>query len=189
MSENQSAPPRPGFWELVFKSAAVHTLTYFVMGVFAFFAFDYATQFAAEPLNRFMRPTDDPIVATGIFYQPLRGALFGAVFWLLRDALFTRKLGWLVIWAMLVIVGIVNTFAAAVGSIEGMVYMSVPLQTHHGLGLIEVYGQSLLLAAGVFFWVRRPEIRWYGWAVTAGAIVVLLLAASAYILPAPGSTP
>lgn len=177
----------PGLGELVLKSAVVHTITYFVMGVFAYFVFDYATVFGSPPFDTFMRPTDDPIVATGVFYQPVRGALFGAVFFLLRDSLFTRPLGWLVIWAMLVVVGIIDTFAAAVGSIEGMIYMSMPLATHFGIGLIEVYTQSLLLAVGVFVWVRRREWRWFGWAMWAAVALVLLLSASIFVFPEAGA--
>jgi hypothetical protein len=167
-----------GFWPIVLKTATVHTATYFVMGLIALTLFDYATAFAQGPESAYMRPITDPWVAAGPLLQPIRGLLFGIVFYLFRDALFTRAGGWLTAWATLAILGIVNTFAAAPGSIEGAIYLSTPLTSQFGLGLIEVYGQSLLLAAGTFHWVRQPGNRWLivGFSIVAALAIAASLA-------------
>lgn len=177
MAVESRLQPRSGdFWPIVLKTAIVHTATYFVVGLLAFSLFDYATAFTQGPEAAYMRPTTDPWVAAGPLAQPIRGVLFGIVFYLLREVLFARPHGWLIGWAMLAIVGIVNPFAVAPGSIEGFIYLSTPLSSQFGLGLIEIYGQSLLLAAGTYYWVRQPGNRWLAWGFSI--VAALAIAAS-----------
>jgi hypothetical protein len=52
--------------------------------------------------------------------QPLRGLLFGCVFYMLREPFFAGKNGWLAMWAVLVSVGILGTFGAPPGSLEAI---------------------------------------------------------------------
>jgi len=94
----------------------VHTVTYFIVGILAYTLFDYASLFAEPGYSGFMRPTDDPLVTAGPLFQPIRGLLFGIVFYLLQDVLFGKRNGWLICWVTLVFVGILSTFAAAPGS-------------------------------------------------------------------------
>ncbi len=137
----------------------VHTLTYLLVGGLAFTLFDYPAQFAQPGLRELFRQTDDPMVMAGPLFQPLRGALFGVVFYLLREPFFTRSRGWLTIWITLVVVGILSRFGPALGSIEGLIYARVPVGFQLGWGLVEVLAQSLLLSVGVWYWVRHPERR------------------------------
>jgi hypothetical protein len=133
------------FSQLTIKTIVVHTVTYFVMGVFALVVFDYAA------LNA----------------QPDMAGL-------MRQVVFTRQHGWLVLWWILVGLGIVATFGPAPGSIEGLIYTIVPIR-HQLTGLLEVVPQALLLALGVFYWVNHPEKRWFPWLTgTAFAAVILL---------------
>ncbi len=162
-------------WSIIAKATVVHTATYFVMGVFAFYTFNYAAAFSHGPEAAYMSPTTDVWVAAGPLFQPLRGALFGVVFYLLRDALFSTTRGWVLIWIMLAGLGILNTFAPAPGSIEGFIYLSTPASSQIGLGSIEIYGQSLMLALGTFYWVRRPN-RWLAWGLSV--VAALAIAAS-----------
>ena len=141
----------PGLTELVLKSAVVHTGSYFVIGATALFVFNYAGSFASGELQSFMRPTSDPLVMAGPLFQPIRGALFGLVFFLLRDTLYTRPNGWLIGWAMLAIVGIINTFGPPPGSIEGAIYTKFSWQAMVQPSMIEVYSQSLALECGRCF--------------------------------------
>jgi hypothetical protein len=127
---------------------------------------------------------DDPQVATGLLFQPIRGALFGLCFFAVRDAVFGRKQGWLIMWLLLVVIGIVSPFGPAPGSIEGLIYMRLPWQSQLGPGLIEVLAQSLLLSIGVFYWVTAPFRRWLGWGLTALAALAVLASIAAILLPA-----
>jgi hypothetical protein len=167
---------QPGLWEIVAKTTVAHTLTYFAMGLVAFSVFNYTTRFADPALSALMRPTDDPLVQAGVLFQPIRGALFGLVFYLLREVLFRQKDGWLVLWVTLVVVGIFSTFGTAPGSIEGFIYTKVSFRGLEG-GMVEVLTQSLLLSVLVYYWVNHPEKRWLNWALGVLFFVVLLLPA------------
>jgi hypothetical protein len=101
------------------KTAMVHTFTYFAAEACAFFFFDYSARHASPVLSSFMRQSDDPPVRAGTLFQPLSGILFGFFFYLLQDIFFLRSNGWLVMRAILVVIGILSIFAPRRGSIEG----------------------------------------------------------------------
>jgi len=157
---------------IVVKTAVVHTLTYFVAGILAYNLFDYSARFAEYPLNALMRPTDELLVRAGLLFQPIRGVLFGLVFYLLREVLFKQKNGWLVMWINLVVIGILSTFAAAMGSIEGLVYSKLSILWG---GQLEVLLQSLLLSLLTWYWVRNPQKRWLSWSLGILCGLALLL--------------
>jgi hypothetical protein len=160
------------FWNIVIKTAVVHTFTYFLVGFTAFTIFKYATSLSHP--KSYMRPATDPLVRAGVFFQPIRGVLFGLVFYLLKVVLFQAANGWLIMWVMLVVVGILSTFAPAASSIEGFVYMKPGLGTNWG-GMVEVLTQSLLLSIITCFWVNHPEIALLNWVLgTLFAISILL---------------
>lgn len=162
------SPTLRGF---VVRTAVVHTLTYFAVGLLAFTVFDYSQRFADPSLRDYMRQTNHPLVMAGVLFQPIRGALFGIVFYLLRDVLFRRG-GWWITWVTLVVIGIVSPFGPAPGSIEGVVYTKVPIGAVWG-GLIEVVVQSLLLSTLLFHWVSHPRKRWLNWLLMVLFIVAL----------------
>ena len=88
----------------------------------------------------------------GPLFQPIRGILFGIVFYLLRESFFGKKNGWLVMWVVLVIVGIFNTFGPTPGSVEGLIYTIFPLSVHLR-GLPEVLLQSFFLSLILYYWL------------------------------------
>jgi hypothetical protein len=110
----------------------------------------------------------------GPLFQPLRGLLFGLVFWLLREPLFARPRGWLVLWAVLLVLGAFNTFGPAPGSIEGMIYTVFPPSVHFR-GLPELVLQTLLLSAILTYWVRHPAKRWLAWTMGVAMALVMTL--------------
>ena len=163
---------------IVLKTVVVHTVTYFFSGMFAYAVFDYATIMSQPPLNAWIRPLSHPMVMAGPLLQPIRGALFGFIFCLLREPFFQRRKGWLTMWAMLAGVGVFGTFAAPPASIEGLIYAPLPLSLHIRL-LPEVLVQSLALSYLVFHWVNRPR---KGVAWTLGVLFALVLFVSATAL-------
>ncbi len=165
---------RATFWGITFRTIVVHTVTYFVVGLVAFYLFDYSARFADPALSGLMRQTDHPLVAAGPLLQPIRGFLFGVVFYLLREVLFRRRDGWLLMWIMLVFVGIFSTFGPAPGSIEGLIYTTIPLEGQLA-GLSEVLLQSLLLAVVTYGWVRSSDRRWINWVMGILFVIALLL--------------
>lgn len=168
------ANAEPGLFQVTIKMIVVHTVTYFVMGVFALLVFDYAALYAQPNMASLMRQTTEPLVMAGPLFQPLRGLVFALAIYPLRQIVFTRKQGWLVLWWILVALGIVSTFGPAPGSIEGLIYTIIPLR-HQLIGFLEVVPQALLLALGVVYWVNHPEKRWLTWLLATAFTVVILL--------------
>jgi hypothetical protein len=160
--------------ELVVKTIVTHTITYFLIGLAAFWSFAYARKFAEPGVRSLMRQTDEPLVMAGPLFQPIRGLLFGLVFYLLREPLFGARKGWLVLWLVLVVVGILGTFGPAPGSVEGMVYTTLPLRFHLE-SLSEIVVQALALSALLWYWVNHPRKRWLTWSLGVAFLAVLLL--------------
>jgi len=133
------------------------------------------------------RQTDHPLVAAGPLFQVLRGFLFGVVFYVLRELIFPRKNGWLILWLVLIIVGILSPFGAAPSSIEGMVYTVLP-SWFHMVGYPEIMVQSGLLAFLTQYWVNHPEKKWLNWIFGITFILTILLS-SLGILAALGMLP
>ena len=164
------------FWKITWRTTVVHTVTYFIAGILAFSLFNYAERFADPVISSYMRQTDDPLIMAGVLFQPIRGFLFGIVFWLLREILFVKRNGWLIAWIMLITVGIVSTFGPAPGSIEGLIYTKFPVADQLG-GLIEILVQSLLLSILVVYWVRHTDLKWLNWVLIILFFIILLMPA------------
>lgn len=150
---------------------ACHTITYVFMGILAAHFLNYAALFAQADSG--MRQITDPWVTAGPLFQPLRGLVFALVFYPFRETLFGKKNGWLVMVWMLIGLGILSTFAAAPGSIEGFIYTTVPPK-YQVRGWLEVVPQALLLSALLCYWVNRPDKKWLNWTL---AIVFFLIMA------------
>ena len=171
----QDAQPR--FLPLAAKTAVCHTITYFIMGALAYHFLHYA-ELIAKPCSG-MRPMTDPLVKAGPLLQPIRGILFAAVFYPLRERLFGRKQGWLLMGWILIAVGILGTFAAPPGSLEGFIYTTTtPLQQMSGW--LEVMPQALLLSALHCYWVNNPGKKWFTWLLSA--VFILLIALSVFAM-------
>ncbi len=164
------------FARLSLKAIVVHTVTYFAMGLPAFLFMDYANRFSHPSFSGFMRLTSDPLVAAGPLFQPIRGLLFASVFFPLQDAFFHRKNGWALMWLTLVVIGILSTFGPAPGSVEGMIYTTVPLGTQL-IGLPEVILQSLLLSVILCYWVDQGKSKRLAWVmgIAFGLVVIFSL--------------
>jgi hypothetical protein len=150
-----------------------HTLTYFIMGVLAAHFLNYAAEMARPESG--MRPFTSPWVMAGPLFQPLRGLVFALVFYPLRECLFGKKYGWLLMGWMLIALGILSTFGAASGSIEGMIYTPVPIRSQLR-GWVEVVPQALLLSALLCYWVNHPVKKWLNWLL--GILFLIMMALS-----------
>src|SRR5574341_328353 len=170
MEENNQV----GFPALALRTIVVHTITYTVMGILAMTFLNYAEQFSRPDMASWMRPVTDPIVMAGPLFQPIRGLVFALVFYPFREIVFTKKHGWLLMWWTLVALGILSTFGPAPGSLEGMVYTTVPIQNQL-TGWLEVIPQAFLLSAVLWYWVRHPGNRWLNWTLPVLFFVLLLL--------------
>jgi hypothetical protein len=116
---------QPRFLSLVGKTIVAHTITYMIMGVLAAHFLNYAALMARPDSG--MRPMTSRWVMAGPLFQPLRGLVFALVFYPLRERLFGKKHGWLLMGWMLIALGMLSTFGPASGSIEGMIYTPTPV--------------------------------------------------------------
>jgi len=160
------------FFGLTVRTIVVHTVTYFIMGLLALTFLEYRTAFAEPVTREYMRQVNEPIVALGPALQFIRGILFAAAFYPLREILFGRKNGWLVTWLLLVSLGILSTFAAAPGSVEGLLYTKMPVSLQIS-GWLEVVTQALLLSGILYYWVNHPKQKWLAWIL--GILFVLAI--------------
>ncbi|HAD06246.1 MAG TPA: hypothetical protein DCE76_03720 [Anaerolineaceae bacterium] len=142
------------FFVFAGKVIVVHTVTYFLFGMIMSNVFDYGNIFQQEIIRDFMRPIESTSVFLGPLLQPVRGLLFALGLWPLRKTIFESKRGWLVLWGIFVIFGILGTPAAAPSSLEGVIYSKLPLW-YHLLGLPEILLQTLTFSIVLVGWERR----------------------------------
>jgi len=164
---------QPGLLELSVKTIIVHTVTYMFMGLLASTYLNYEEHYALPYLACWMRQFGDPILTAGVLFQPIRGIIFALAFYPLRDVLFGKKRGWLILWWLLVALGILSTFGPPPGSIEGMIYTVIPI-TSQIRGYLEIVPQALLLAAGLCYWVNHPEKKWLNWVLGFAFVLSLI---------------
>jgi hypothetical protein len=164
--------PQPRFATLAAKTAVCHGLTYFLMGALAYHFLHYA-DFINKPGSG-MRPTTSAWVLMGPALQVVRGVLFASVFYPFRATLFGRKNGWLLMSWLLIGLGILGTFAAPPGSLEGFIYTTVPpaLQLR---GYLEIVPQAILLSALLFYWVNHPGKKWLSWTLSVVFVLCVSL--------------
>ena len=171
---------QPRFLPLAAKTVICHTLTYFLMGALAFHFLHYA-DFINKP-NSGMRPTTSPLIVLGPALQVFRGVLFASVFYPFRDRLFGRKNGWLLMGWMLIALGILGTFGAPAGSLEGFSYTTIPAPSQF-LGYLEVVPQALLLSALLCYWVNHPGKKWLSWTLSVMYAVGVTLPLLSFVVP------
>ncbi len=163
----------PSFPVLTLKTVVVHTITYFVAGILAYTLGGYEKSFSEPPLSYFMRPTSDPLVMAGPLFQPIRGVIFASALYPLRNVLFGDRRGWLILWWLLLALGVLSTFGPSPGSVEGMIYTTIP-PLKQILGLWEVLLQSLLFSLILFYWVNHPEKKWLSWTLGIALSIVII---------------
>jgi hypothetical protein len=114
------------FWQVTYA----HTIAYFIAGIIALTFFDYREWWVTEEFSLFYRDIDSPIVALGGFLQIFRGIIIALILLPLRKTFFEEKHGLLKLAAIIFGFSIVSTYAAAITSFEGLVYLKVPLIYH-----------------------------------------------------------
>jgi len=181
--EESCAKLQPGFVPLAAKTVVCHTLTYMVMGALAFHFLHYAD--VIKNPNSGMRPATSFWVLFGAPLQVFRGVLFASVFYPLREQLFARRNGWLLIAWMLIGIGILGTFAAPAGSLEGFIYTTTPTLIQLR-GYLEVVPQALLLSALLYYWVNHSGKRWLNWTLGVLYALCILLPSMALLAPKRG---
>ena len=137
------------------KVTATHTFTYFFCGLIFTQLLNYDDAYL-ELLG--FKPMDEISGLAIILGQIVRGILLGIVVWWIKDSIIGKKLPWLRLWAILVILGIVSTYGPAPGSIEGLIYLApVDVPVNIVLSIFEVLLQPLLFSIIVTFQRKSNE--------------------------------
>ena len=166
--------PQPSFRSILYRTIISHTVTYFATGVIASILLGYATRMIRPDVAPIIRNITDPILIASPVFQPIRAALLAIVFYLLRDVLFSNRKGWLIMWCMLVVLGILTPFSASWGGIEGMIFFNLPLWDHIA-GWPEVFSQTLLLSIILTYWVNHPNSKRLHVSMFVGFALTMLL--------------
>lgn len=135
------------------KVIVAHTVTYFIFGLIMSNLFNYAELFEQEIVRDFMRSIDSEYVLLGPLLQPVRGLVFAIGIWPLKNLIIRSNYGWLILWNVIVVFGILSTPAAAPCSIEGMLYSKLPLNFHL-IGLPEILLQTLTFSLFIVWWIK-----------------------------------
>ena len=155
------------FWQITYA----HTISYFIAGIIAFAFFDYREWWATEAFTAFYRDIESPIVALGGgILQIIRGVIVALILLPLRKTFFEEKYGLLKLALIIFGFSIVSTYAAAITSFEGLIYLKVPFIYHiQGIpeGLI-----WLSLFIGILFISIKYSHKMF---VTILSIIIMLL--------------
>ena len=89
--------------------------------------------------------------------------------------------GWLKLWGLLLGLGILSTYGPAPGSVEGLLYTTIP-PLDQVKGLTEVVGQSLAFSILLVAWYRRPHKAW-GIVLYSLAVLVVLMSVAGALVP------
>lgn len=152
----------------LFRITAVHTICYFLAGLFALYFLGYDQLFSREALS-FMRDTGSPWVAAGPALQLVRGVLLGIILYPFRSVFIGQRSGWWKLWLLLFGLSYLLTLSPAIGSFEGLIYTNIP-PGYHLVGLPEI-----ILYISLFTFTL---LKWYAWprkAVNVVAIVLMIL--------------
>ena len=171
---------QPRFVPLAAKTVVCHTITYFFMGILAYHFLHYE-DFINNPCSG-MRPTSSLWVTLGTPLQMVRGVLFASVFYLFRERLFGQRRDWLAMAWMLIGIGILGTFAAPAGSLEGFIYLTAP-PVSQMKGYLEIVTQALLFSALLCYWVDNAGKKWITWTLTGLYVVCAGLPLLALVAP------
>ncbi len=159
---------QPRFLPLAAKTVACHSITYMIMGALAYHFLHYA-DFINNPCSG-MRPITSLWLILGVPLQVFRGVLFASVFYFFREQLFGRKNGWVLMAWLLIGVGILGTFAAPAGSLEGFIYTTTPFLMQVR-GYLEIVTQALLLSALLCYWVNHSGKKWLNWTLGIAYVI------------------
>lgn len=140
------------FWRIT----AIHVITYFIIGIITMNIFDYQSVFTNGNLGSFMKNLDSPWVALGPSLQILRGFIFAIVLWPFKSIFLYGEYGWFKLWLLFIGLSILATFGPAIGSIDGMIYTTIPI-SQQILFLPELIIQSFLLSFFIFYWYNKPK--------------------------------
>ncbi|MEM5948898.1 hypothetical protein WKV44_10135 [Spirochaetia bacterium 38H-sp] len=162
------------FATFLWRVTAIHTIAYFLAGIFALIFMNYKELFAAEVMS-IMRPINSPWVAAGPGLQIIRGIIIAIVLYPFQEIFFNTKNGWLKLWLLILGLSYFSTIGPTFGSFEGYVYTKVAIP-YHLLGIPETLLYTFLFSFFICFWYKKPTKVWN---ISTTILVLLIIVMSA----------
>ena len=158
----------------IWRIAALHTIAYFIAGLFSVLLMNYSEEFGSETMANIMLPVDHWQVAIGLGVQPIRGMIIGLVLLPFRSIILADK-GWIKLAVLILGLSYLSTIGPTVGSFDGYIFTKVELK-YHLLGIPETLIYILLFTSLISFWYKYP---WRGvnfmFSIFVGFIILMSL--------------
>ena len=154
----------------IWRVASMHTIAYFIAGIFALLFMNYREQFASETMAAIMRPVDSPLVALGPSLQIFRGIIIALVLLPFKDIIISKN-GWIKLLVLILGLSYISTIGPTFGSFDGYIYTKVPLQ-YHLLGIPETLLYVFLFSFFLILWFKKPG---KAWNIITAILVVLIV--------------
>ena len=142
----------------IWRVASIHTIAYFIAGIFALLFMNYKGHFASDIMSVIMRPIDSPWVALGSGLQLIRGIIIALVLLPFKEIVISKN-GWIKLLGLVLGLSYISTIGPTFGSFEGYIYTKIPLQ-YHLLGIPETLLYVLLFSLPLFVWYKKPIKVW-----------------------------
>lgn len=136
------------------KVSLLQFVSYFVFGVFFSVLFNYQAIWGQPIISSYLKPFSSTWVKAGPLFQFGRGIIIGFILWFIIDFFHSVKFGWLKLWGVFAVIGIIATPMASPGSMEGVIFSQLPLWFHL-IMLPEVLLQTLMLSWLILFWDKK----------------------------------
>ena len=158
----------------IWRIAALHTIAYFIAGLFTVIFMSNSEEFGSETMANILLPVDHWQVAIGLGLQPIRGIIIGLVLLPFRSIILADK-GWIKLAVLILGLSYVSTIAPTVGSFDGYILTKIPLKDHLS-GIPETLIYILLFTSLISFWYKYP---WRGvnfmFSIFVGFIILISL--------------
>ncbi len=161
------------FLEFSWRIVALHTITYFVAGIFALIFMGYKELFSSDVLSSLMRPIDSAIVAMGPSLQIILGLFMSVFLFPFRSIFLEKKNGWLYLFMLIVGFTLFAPQLPGPGSFEGVLYTIIPWHAHL-IGLPEMLIYSALFSTGIFCWYKKPKKVWNVLAIIGICLIFIM---------------
>jgi F0F1-type ATP synthase assembly protein I len=146
-------------WGFFLKVVIAHVVTYMLCGMFFYKVNHYKEELIDKQkgLNGAKwRSQSDNVYKLVPLFQLLRGALLGIVLVIIKDAVYDTSFGFLKLFLILFITGLINVYQPAPDSIEGHIY----IEPEKGLTLKERLGGNIEIAVQIMLFSIIVTTNW-----------------------------
>ena len=146
-------------WGFFLKVVISHAVTYILCGMFFYKVNNYKEELIDKNkglLGMKWRKADSVQMKLVPIFQLLRGALLGIVLVIIKDAVYDTSFGFLKLFVVLFITGLINVYQPAPDSIEGYIY----IEPEKGLSVKDIIGGNIEIATQIMLFSVIVTTNW-----------------------------